>query len=470
MGNGRSAVTISIIGDINMGKQYFGKNPTVDGMLWIDTDDDVWTVGNPKWGGSSVGNLMKYTITKWKSKSNSPLFKQKEMSIGDIKQEGVGDCWYLAALVAIINHPNGSDLLRKTMVDCGNGRVIVRFFDGDYMPVFLSIRKSVAWYLGPGKIHASGLSKTGLWPAMLEKAACCMKKDTEWKDCDPQHPHYKNIEGGNSHHAFRMLLGVGVDSISVKGMNSVGKIHGDKSAIQHLKLLFSTGNWTFKPGKNERDALNAIFGWLGMSVQRWQEILKTLKLKRSVLLYGAEGVKINSSTIRLNFFQLMNSPGLTGLPRDVSRVLAAYAKSQNIFSGNSGTGQYSNGADGVFNRIRSNLAIKKPMCFGTVKNVGPIEGRGHSGGEGMSRGMVGGHAYAILDCFEENVLSRRKYIKVANPWGQYGRSYIDNDPNLRLTPQEQKCGAFWLELTDFCDIIDSLYICEQDPGEYIGFL
>ena len=81
----------------------------------------------------------------------------------------------------------------------------------------------------------------------------------------------------------------------------------------------------------------------------------------------------------------------------------------------------------------------------------------------MSRGIVGGHAYAVLDTFAENVMARRKYLKVANPWGQYGRMYVDNTGPYPLTPKEQKGGLFWMELTDFCAVVDNLYYCNEDP-------
>ena len=407
----------------------------------------------PKWAGSEVGKHVKWKITSWKSKSSSSLFKKKTLDISDINQECVGDCWYLAALVAIVYHPHGTALIKKTMVDCGNGKVIVRLFNGSYSPCYLSLEKSVGWYLGTGKIHASGLSKTGLWPAMLEKAACCMQKP-DHKVCDSASPNYKNIEGGQSINAFRMLLGVNITKVSSPNLNNMGRQHGNSAAVDHLKMLFSTGMWNF-PGKDQRDALNGIFGWRGVSVQSWQAIVRGLKARKSVLL---------SWTFDYNtFFQLMNSPGITGLPRDVSMILADYARQNNIFSGASGTGSYSDGALGAFNTIKGKLASGKLVCCGTAKDVGPQGGIGHSGGESMSRGIVGGHAYAVLDTFAENVMARRKYLKVANPWGQYGRMYVDNTGPYPLTPKEQKGGLFWMELTDFCAVVDNLYYCNEDP-------
>lgn len=42
-----------------MAKKYLGKSPDIDGMLWVDDNDKVWEVGNPKWEGSKVGKSLK---------------------------------------------------------------------------------------------------------------------------------------------------------------------------------------------------------------------------------------------------------------------------------------------------------------------------------------------------------------------------------------------------------------------------
>lgn len=436
-------------------------NENRDGKLLVPSGATVHTVSNPGWDGSDVAKSLKHTITHWSKHASDALFKKDTIDIGDINQEGVGDCWYLAALVSILNVPNGSDLLKKTMVDAGGGYAIVRLFDGNLEPWYLRVQKSILWNSGSSKVHVSGIGKTGLWAAMLEKAACCITKESERKTVDPNNPNYKNIEGGNGDQAFRMLLGVESQKRSTQNMNQAGDRVGSKSAEQHLLQLFSTGNWRIQPEKSKenRDALNAVFGWTGMSVLEWQRIVLDLQKKKSALLMG--DFKVGSRGYGLEFVRLLDMPSVTHLSAGTSRALAAYVKRHHAFSGNSGTGIYATAAVNVFELIKGKLAAGCPVGMGTQKDVGPVQGRGKSAGESMSRGMVGGHAYAILGTFEENVMMKRKWLKVSNPWNRYGRSY--SDVGLTLSPKEQECGSFWMELTDFGDIVDDLYFANA-PG------
>jgi hypothetical protein len=348
------------------------------------------------------------------------------------------------------------------MVDAGGGYAIVRLFDGNLTPWYLRVQKSILWHSGSGKVHVSGIGKTGLWAAMLEKAACCITKDSERKTCDPNHPNYKNIEGGGGDQAFRMLLGVPSQKMTFQSVNQRGGQHGSKSAEQHLMQLFSTGNWRIQPEKSKenRDALNAVFGWNGMSVLDWQRTVLDLQKKKSALLQG--DFKVGAKGYGYEFTRLLNMPSATHLSAGTSRALADYVKRHNAFSGQSGTGVYSSGVLSMFNLIRGKITAGCPVGMGTQKDVGPIQGRGKSAGESMSSGMVGGHAYAILGTFEENVMMKRKWLKLSNPWNRYGRAYSDG--GLTLTPKEQECGAFWMELTDFGDIVDDLYFADA-PGK-----
>jgi hypothetical protein len=434
-------------------------NDSRDGKLFIPRGAIVHDVPNPGTAGSKVAETISHKITSWNNHAKDPLFRKETMDVGDINQEGVGDCWYLAALVSIMNLPGGSDLLKKTMVDAGSGRVIVRMFDGALLPHYLRVEKSILWFLGFGKLHVSGLGKTGLWAAMLEKAACCKTVASDRKVCDPLHPNYKNIEGGGGDQAFRMLLGVASQSTTYNNMNQSGAKVGKYQAEKYLSDLFAGGMWgaairvesRSQAVKDNMDALNAVFGWNGMAYVRWQEIIKDLKARRRPILAGIGNISTGQA-----FAELVRAE----LPQQAA-VLIRYAERHRVFSGRSGSGEYSRGALHVFELIKGKLGAHCPVSFGTKDDVGPVERRGHSAGEGMSRGMVGKHAYAVLGVFEENVARRRKYIKISNPWNRFGRTYTDAD--FLLTPQEQECGTFWIELADFCDVLNNLYTADA-PG------
>ncbi len=73
--------------------------------------------------------------------------------------------------------------------------------------------------------------------------------------------------------------------------------------------------------------------------------------------------------------------------------------------------------------------------------------RGHSGGEAMAKGLVGGHAYTVLRTEQSQ---GRRYLVLRNPWGSYGRDY-DWNAAKGVTPtarEVQGTGEFRLELND----------------------
>ncbi len=429
-------------------------NDERDGMLFIPAQSIIHTVGNPGWAGSDVAATLKHTITKWTDHGKDPLFRQPTMDIGDINQEGVGDCWYLSALVSILHCPNGTTLLKKTMLDTGDGFVIVRLFDGDLNPWYLKVKKTILWTSKFNtKVHVSGIGQTGLWATMLEKAACCFTKASDRKVCDPNNPNYLNLESGGGHEAFRMLLGVRSFEMPTADLNRQGKKEGRRRADQHLHYLFTRGTWRILSQEDLRDAsesLYAVFGWGGMTVERWKPMVSGMQNDNPLLARGP------------NFLELLKVGTYYGpsIPPDVASVITRYARSIQI-SGPSGSGTYSVGAENLFNTIRTKLGAGCPVSFGTIEHIGPAQGIGKSAGETMSFGMVGKHAYAILGVVEENVAQRRKFVKVSNPWNRYGRTYADT--GSVLTYQEQECGTFFIELTDLCNVIKQLYYAEA-PG------
>lgn len=443
-------------------------NDPTDGMLVVPAGVNVDDVGNPKWAGSDVGKSLKHTITNWSSHAKDPLFRKAKMDLTDISQEGVGDCWYIAAMVAILNLPNGSTLIKKTMVDVGGGKVIVRLFDGTQTPHYLRVDKSVLWDSGFGKKHVSGLGKTGLWPAILEKAAACFTKASGHKVCDPATPNYLNLEGGHCEEAFGMLLGIPAAKIPSKNLQEVGAMHGKVTANDHLSQLFKSGNWRGRPetDKANMDALNAVFGFKSMSVVQWQGIMAQLGKDKSPLVFMGSGddLRVGTAGTWADFYRLLSMPGVSKLPPDVTAKVGQYAKAQGINgAGAIGSGAYSPGMTSMFNQVKAKCQANCPVGFGTVKHVGVVQGRGKSAGEEISRGMVGQHAYAVLGTFEETVGGKRKWLKVANPWNAYGRKYVDTSAPT-LTATDQSAGAFWIELGDLASVIDDVYYCDA-PGD-----
>ena len=103
-------------------------------------------------------------------------------------------------------------------------------------------------------------------------------------------------------------------------------------------------------------------------------------------------------------------------------------------------------------------------------------------GENMDdNGLVGSHAYSILDARElglipglslsAGLLGKTKLIRLRNPWGQFewkgawsvGSKEWKENPlvKMRLRPKDEDDGSFWMPWQDFSRIFKRVDICDR---------
>ena len=104
---------------------------------------------------------------KMKDRRNEPLFTH-EPCANDLAQGGVGDCYLLATIAAIVD--KDPEYIKNMMVDNGNGSVTVRLY-GPQGVKYFTVTKSTAEdttnkYKRGGDIYVQG----ALWVKMLQKA------------------------------------------------------------------------------------------------------------------------------------------------------------------------------------------------------------------------------------------------------------------------------------------------------------
>ena len=99
-------------------------------------------------------------------------------------------------------------------------------------------------------------------------------------------------------------------------------------------------------------------------------------------------------------------------------------------------------------RIREALDAGKYVAASSHAIVGRTQdGKGVSAGESMSKGLAGGHAYAVLDMFDNGDM---RAITLRNPWGEYIREYDPQEGDGRLRPRGNwDEGTSDVELSDF---------------------
>lgn len=115
----------------------------------------------------------------------------------------------------------------------------------------------------------------------------------------------------------------------------------------------------------------------------------------------------------------------------------------------------------LYEHIKALLASKSPVTFGTKKFEGKRIG---TNGEAESGGVLGGHAYAIIDTREVQDGPRTyRFLVVMNPWAEQGAVYDSEGNNIRRRSihgkeqGEREEGIFLLELKEFVEAVDTWY-------------
>ncbi|MCR5093469.1 MAG: hypothetical protein K6B72_05800 [Lachnospiraceae bacterium] len=124
------------------------------------------------------------------------------------------------------------------------------------------------------------------------------------------------------------------------------------------------------------------------------------------------------------------------------------------------TGQYSQQANVMYDRIKDLLDKGAMIGAGTGKQGTK---KSASGNETLGVGVVGGHAYSVLDTKEVSFNGKTiKMIRVRNPWGKYTASYRLNSKGdvEAQTEQREDNGEFWIELTHFMKTFKSVQIVQ----------
>ncbi|WP_392535543.1 DUF4157 domain-containing protein [Nostoc sp. C117] len=384
-------------------------------------------------------------------KTNEPLFptdqsgKPRLPSPDDVRQGNIGDCYLMAAIASIAK--TDPQYILTMFRDYGD-TVSVRLYDTDksdplkvkFTPRYIKVDKSVAKDVQGKLLYNQG----ALWVSMLEKAYAAGGFGGTHQITKDQtiSPSYKKIEAGSSADAFEVLLG--------------------KAAIE-IRIPTTGGFFKadFMPwSQQERDAYNiakstnnyqqlASYNIFKKDVQKIHQWMDWLTQKQGLQAIQTLDNKLNGSyqeEIRLEDFELIfKAKGLDAiLINDLMNHL------QGGFSGKKGTGNYSKLQLDFYNKINSNILTGKFITVTTNKNIGrKITASGHSAGEPISKGLVGMHEYTITGCKHDKG-SGLRYIKLRNPWGNYGRDYDMNASKGNKAKENQQAHSeFDLELSDF---------------------
>lgn len=430
---------------------------------------------------------------KHKSFADQPVFPQ-DPSVNDIQQRGLGDCYFLAALGAVVR--SDPSLIREMLMDLGDGTVAVRFYRMTkdtkghklFIAEYVRIRKSLVVGSGGKQVYQNSENEA-IWPGLIVKAYAAWDGHAK-ASLKGYKGTYAGIEGGDEHDAWAHLLGRGEGekgTISTEVHGVEGALPGDPGYIIQIwgpDLQSGYYKIPVTPDNEDQVKQQAAASFAQATGQDQQAIATAIK-KTFPFLRVPAAIALKAAAPAIpdaditNWIQFVKvhpyneflGPKMRVLSFDVlykafqhpnANITTAgqiaiinYAADKLDFEGTAAVPIYSKQALALFTEIQTALANHQFVGAGTP-DWG--KGTGISGGENTSvvAGLAGSHAYEIARVEED---SHRKYIWLRNPWGNTGRGY---DPNFK--PIEVESGEFKLELSDFRRYFQDIYYSPKPPG------
>ena len=430
---------------------------------WVQRED-------PENPGKMVNKLEDIPIVMKDVPKEQPLFPH-EPSLNDIAQGGVGDCYLLAALSAVVNM--NPQFIKDCMRDNGDGTVTVRFFEG---PVdqktahYVKIKKAVP----EGEPYAKG----ALWVQMIEHAYAASGLHIGDKNAPANQDKllsYNNISSGSDSAFVETITGRRMthggtgkklegssdrffEDMTTQAMSQLQAAHPSEKSFtagaatlavllgaENVSILDATSP-TYADDVMEREQL--YFAYKNFfdkmkfniySLEDAQEFFSKLDYKEMPDIPGYSAEK--NLEIKKNFLEKM---------RDTYTSSATTPLQYRAFSGN-----YTEKAEEVYQTIQKAEEEGKIMTTGTISAFKSPEVVRGLNGEAMEIGLAASHAYTLLGVKQ---MGNNKYIKLRNPWSVGTRSYEQQTITKKVTrdrKDEGTHGIFLLELNEFMTHFES---------------
>ncbi|MBL4649890.1 MAG: hypothetical protein JKY03_09170, partial [Aureispira sp.] len=407
-----------------------------------DNYQDIKSGYVPKDAVTPIKRVDKKADTKYQNQGTDlehPLFPHPP-TMQDIKQGKIGDCYLLAAMATIVN--KDANHFTKHIKDHGNGKVTVQLFKDVNSPVNITINKSTVvskgGWLGGGGVDE--YAEQSLWVQMYEKAYVAAGFHGSDGELPIAQKSYGLIEGGSPAIALAHLTGkAGGGSTTIDSTS-------DAIPAELQKIILSEF-------KGKIDDLE--FALLMTLMPTLQEMTSKVFVSEDLL----EGILKKAS----HDFGDKKKPNIITLAKGTIDLFLKKVLEKKLLTGTLGSGKYTEKETALFDIFKTKLDAGKMMTLSTKEKIfddGEEYEKGKSGGEPMVKGLAGNHAYSLLDYApkkhkEGDTLS----VKLRNPWGTYGRKYVNSDTGetIDITSgktwkgaerKADKNGEFWVDLAD----------------------
>jgi hypothetical protein len=324
---------------------------------------------------------------------------------------------------------------------------------------------------------------------MLEKAYAAGGFTGTGKAPTATTPSMDDIAGGFSRHAFEVLTGEKAKSESLESgpeMQSSGDFANEQQTgwqgnsywrnFQKATVPWDASTtkayYDLKAGPQPDDytplpIFQSVFKGNKGHLDTWITYVKTGAVKDMFTKHNAELAAGYAHQITIQDFQALFNKEGGGVDVTVGDEVLEWIKTNQMYPGQLGSAVYSKSQLKAYDSIKDALASGKSIALNTYKFPSKTtEGTGHSGGEAISKGMVGGHAYSALgvkanttnDPTTEPGTGKFYWVQVRNPWGKYGREYDFSQvlPANAGKAVENGDGMFWLELSELTKFFSSV--------------
>ncbi|MBW4635574.1 MAG: DUF4157 domain-containing protein [Iphinoe sp. HA4291-MV1] len=224
----------------------------------------LFKVGSKRYWIKQGDESLQLVSTSYVDRTNNSLFPE-DPKPEHILQGHLGDCYLMAALASITQA--NSKFPREMMQDNQDGTVTVRLYDVSYGGLLYSFQANKRLI----KVNKSIARKSGkdvyaqdhLWVQMVQKAYAASGIRGGLLKPKKSEGSFKNIEGGSSSYAFKVLLGRESSSTDLEGKAKVKKTFfnrqsGAEAVFKQIEdalaksRAVAAGTRKFTPGEKER--------------------------------------------------------------------------------------------------------------------------------------------------------------------------------------------------------------------------
>lgn len=405
-------------------------------------------LGGKRGKKSDTGEQIPLKPIKMESKKDDPLFPH-EPSINDIVQGGLGDCYLLAALSAVVSR--NPQWIKDCMKDLGNGEVVVRLYDKgkdtkQFVPKYIKIRKQTP----KGEPFAAG----SLWVQLIEQAYTA----SEMHKPDSSEGGYEDIVGGIPEEFMERIMGIPVEKQKIQ--NSTFRLGSMMDPI--IMIPYTVGRQT------DSDASKLIFGVSSARFgsedeeknKKMCEKMYEVMEKYSNYFYAKEFSTMDEAVkffIETSYDELPDFDGMGFTEEEQQRMKKNIMNQMKLYFENhkeglhykAFSGSYTEEAIDMYDMIQRGQEEGKMMTASSrTKFIGENTDKGLNEEE-MEDALAANHAYTLLGVRQ---LGEHRFIMIRNPWDKSAREYTEDVITHEISRHRIDAdthGIYLLELNDF---------------------